>query len=110
MKGRKEFINHSGLCLTVILTVRCGERHGTSFRVEEFCLKPGEKKCIDFGNESNPFLDGIRAFSNEDFIGCTETALFAKCKGSKIDRLLNNSDEIKFIRAAQSIVISTNKC
>lgn len=109
MKGTKDFVNHSRLPLKVVLTVRCDDRVGTTFRVEEFCLEPGEKKCVHFGNESNPCLDGIRAFSN-DKGGCTETVLFVNCKGSQIDRLLNNSNVIKFLRAAQSIVISSDNC
>lgn len=109
MKGTKEFINDTGLCLKVILTVRCEDRIGTTFRVEEFTLKPWEKKCVNFGNECNPCLDGIRAFSNDNG-GCTETALFVNCKGSHIDRLLNNNDVIRFLRAAQSIVISARNC
>lgn len=109
MKGTKDFINCTRLPLKVVLTVRCDDRVGTTFRVEEFCLEPGEKKCVHFGNECNPFLDGIRAFS-KDKGGCTETALFVNCKGSRIDRLLNNSHEIKFLKAAESIVISSDHC
>ncbi len=109
MKGTKDFINETNLCLRVILTVRCDDKVGTTFHVEEFTLKPWEKKCVNFGNEANPFLDGIRAFSNDNG-GCTETALFVKCKGSHIDKLLNTNDKIKFLRAAQSIVITANNC
>lgn len=109
MKGTKDFINHARLPLKVILTVRCEDRVGTTFCIEEFCLEPGEKKCVHFGNESNPFLDGIRAFSS-DKGGCTETILFVNCKGSRIDRFINNAHEIKFLRAAESIAISTDTC
>lgn len=109
MHGKKDFINNTGLDLHVILTVRFGERPGCVFRVEEFCLKRGEKKCITFGNECHHLLDGCRAYSNDDG-GCTETSLFVLCAGSKIDKLLNRNDEIKFVRAAQSIVISGNHC
>lgn len=109
MRGTKDFINNTGLHLKVVLTVRFGERPGCVYRVEEFCLCPGERKCVAYGNECNPFLDGIRIFS-DDRGGCTETALFVSCCGDSIDRLLNKSRELTCIRAAQSLVISGCRC
>ena len=105
MNGTKEFINNTGLNLKCILTVRCGDRPGCVCSVEEFCLRCGERKCVNFGNECNNQLDGIRVFSDDNG-GCTETALFVQCCGSPIDRLLNKNRELTFVRAAQSLVIS----
>lgn len=109
MKGTKEFINHTGLHLNVSLHVRRGECIGNILCVHEFCLAPGERRCVNYGNECNPFLDGITAYSR-DRDGCTETGLFANHRGGHIDRLLNRNHTIKFLRSAHSIVISSDNC
>jgi len=110
MDGTKNFINNTGLHLKVVLTVRSGERPGCVYRVEEFCLCPGERKCVEYGSKCNPFLDGIRVFS-DDRGGCTETALFVTgCGCTSIDKLLNKNRDLIFLRAAQSLVISSPNC
>lgn len=105
MDGKKEFINNACSDITVELTVREGERPGCTAKKEEFCLKRSECKIVIFGNECNPFLDGIRACSSNPG-QCSETGLFVKTRGCAADNLLNNNNHITFLSAGQSLAIS----
>lgn len=109
MDGIKEFTNNTCVDLKVALTVRSGEIPGCVSRIEEFCLKRSESKCITYGNKCNPFLDGIRACSL-DHCQFTETAVLVIKRGSDIDKLLNTNNHITFLSAGQSLVISGSNC
>jgi hypothetical protein len=109
MEGIKEFSNDTCYELKVELTVRAGEKIGCTARTEEFCLQRGECKIITYGNDANPFLDGIHACAS-NHNQCSETGLFVRCPGSAVDKLINAYNHISFLLAAQSIVISAHNC
>jgi hypothetical protein len=105
MEGKREFINKSCFDITVVLTVRAGEKPGCCLRKEEFCLKCSECKTICFGSEANPFLDEIHVCSHSHS-QCTETKLAVLKCGSAVDKLFNTHHHIVFLSAGQTIVIS----
>lgn len=105
MDGVKEFCNLTCFDVKVELTVRAGEQPGCVAKVEEFCLKSSESRKVAYGNELNPFLDGIRACSSNSS-HCTETGLFVKARGCAADKLLNTNNHITILIAGQSLVFS----
>lgn len=105
MEGIKKFKNETCFKLEIELSVRNGDIAGSTIKKEDFCLKPFEAKTIEYGNECNPFLNGIH-IQTIDCDECSETGLFTSKCNTAIDKLLNKNNFIKILSAAQSLVIS----
>ena len=105
MDGVREFFNNTCSDLNVIISVRAGEKIGCVFRIEEFCLKRFECLKICFGNELNPFIDGIKVcYCDGGQYGATE--LVVKKFGCTADKLFNKHFRIIFLSAGPVIAIS----
>lgn len=104
MEGIKKFKNETCFKLEIVLSVRDGKT-GNTLKKEDFCLKPFEAKAVEFGNEFNPFLNGIH-IQTIDCDQCSETGLFSSKCNTAIDRLLNKNNLLVILIAAQSLVIS----
>ncbi len=108
MDGIKEFLNNTCSDLTVVVSVRSGDKIGCVFRVEEFCLKKFECLKVVFGNECNPFIDGIKiCYCDNGQFGITE--LVVKKPGCTLDKLLNKNFRIVFLNAGPVVAVSAHK-
>jgi len=105
MEGKKEFTNNTCFDLKIALTVRVADKPGCVLRIEEFCLRSSESKCIEFGNKCNPFLDGIRCCSSENGL-LTECILLTNKCGTQVDKLLNTNNHIIIISAGPCLVVT----
>lgn len=108
MDGVREFLNNTCFDLNVIVSVRAGDKIGCVFRVEEFCLRRFECLKIVFGNEINPFIDGIKVCYCEGG-QFSATELVAKKFGCTVDKLLNRHFRIIFLNAGPAIAVSAQK-
>lgn len=108
MEGVKEFVNHTCTDINVILKVRAGDTPGCTYKKEEFCLRVSECKKVCYGNELNPFLDGI-CVCYTAFGQCASSELAVLKCGSDVDRLINHNYRIIFLNAGPSVVISARK-
>jgi hypothetical protein len=108
MDGVREFLNNTCSDLNVIISVRAGDKIGCVFRIEEFCLKRFECLKIIFGNEINPFIDGIKVCYC-DYGQFAATELVVKKYGCTVDKLLNKHFRIIFLDAGPTIAISAQK-
>ena len=107
MEGVREFVNNSCSNLNIIISVRAGDRIGCIYRIEEFCLKRFECLKICFGNEQNPFIDGIKVcYYDYGQYGATE--LVVKKYGCTLDNLLNRNFRIIFLSAGPTIAVSAH--
>lgn len=109
MEGKKEFFNASCVNLKVVLTVRAGDQTGCVYKIEEFCLACYESKVICYGNPNNPFLDGIRACSNDGGQYAEVDLQVNKC-GCTLDKLLNKHNKIIFLSAGPALAVTSAHC
>lgn len=105
--GIKSFTNNTGSALHVCIFVRAGSQPGCVLRCICFCLIANETKVITYGNECNPFLDGVKAYqcTNGQYL-CTKTCVTER--GSDADNLLNTNSKIYFCLENSSIVVSAS--
>ncbi len=108
MNGIKEFVNNTCTEINVTIKVRAGNTPGCTYRIEDFCLKVFECKKVCYGNESNPFLDGI-CVCYSTFGQCASSELSVIKCGSEVDCLINHNYRILFLNAGPSVVISATK-
>lgn len=57
--GTKRIINNTAYSLSISLTVRRSETSGEVVIVENFSLKPGEERVVEYGGDDNSYLDAI---------------------------------------------------
>lgn len=91
----KYFDNKTGYDLSVMLTVRHGDTPGSDLAPVNFTLDKGAGQSISYGDDSNPYLDGI-AVNAVDRGNIIASQQFVITRGSSIDNDMNTNDHIAF--------------
>lgn len=104
MEGSKKFQNETGWDLSVLLSVRAGSTPGHIWKQVPFSLSRGTDQVIKYGNEDNPFLDGIslNAVASGEIVATQE---FVFKRGSQIDDDFNTNDTVIFYREDEQILM-----
>ncbi|WP_438346947.1 right-handed parallel beta-helix repeat-containing protein [Paenibacillus sp. FA6] len=105
MAGIKTFINNDQGVLQITLFVRQGADPINQDGTATFTLNPGQTMSVQFGNESNPFLNGLTLFTI--FAGDLYSKIqFVTVRESELDNLLNTNDVITISKVLTDYVIS----
>lgn len=95
MAGRKRISNNSTLPMTVTLWVRSGDDPWNQAPSTQRDLAPGETQWVEYGNETDRFLNGIEMVAHAHGGRITLQHLIID-RGSKIDDALNRNNAIDF--------------
>lgn len=101
----KYFDNQTGYALSVMLIVRRGDRVGNDLAPVNFTLDKGQGQSISYGDDSNPYLDGITANAvnkGKIIAACQE---FVVVQGSWLDNDLNGNDHVAFTLEGDAVVL-----
>lgn len=104
MNGEKTLENRTGMDLSIVLTVRKGSDPSDTWKTVSAGLGAGDSKRVDYGNEENPFLNGIEVSGvGGGEIASTRNVTFQR--GNEIDDGLNTNDTIVVTRENASFVL-----
>jgi hypothetical protein len=103
----KTFTNATSYDLSVMLTVRQGVTPGTDLPPVNFSLNKGNSQYVPYGDDNNPFLDGI-AINGIDKGNLIASQEFAITRGSSIDNDFNTNDHVAVRQSGDSFVLSFN--
>ena len=86
MAGEKTFVNNSPATLQITLFVRQGNDPVNQGGTVSFALDPGQTQLVVYGDDQNPFLNGILSFTifNGDLYSKMQ---FATAQDSELDDL-----------------------
>lgn len=108
MNGTKLFVNSTDIDLQVTLLLRKGQDPTQSAGFKEFELPPAQSLSVQYGDDTNPFLNGISLmgiFSGEGQ-GLQE---FVVDRSSDLDNRLNGNNRVEFQFENGSLDIFTTK-
>ena len=91
--ARKTFINQTPYDLSVELTPRMGDAPGHEGTAVQFALKPQTQSQILYGDDKNPYLDGIMVKAHGEGNILTSTGKVVK-RGSTVDNDFNTNDQV----------------
>jgi len=91
----KKLVNQSGLTLTVECVTRQGSDPSQSGIIVTTQLQPNARQTIEYGNDQNPYLNGVivSSCSNGAF---ANGAQLVQVRGSAFDNVLNTNDTLTF--------------
>jgi hypothetical protein len=93
--GAKTFNNLTGLDLNIEVTVRAGDEVGTAFAVSNIFLQANAGgQVIEYGDDNDPYLDGIIANAVNDPNISGEIYVYEKDDTG--DDTLNTNDTVTF--------------
>lgn len=100
----KYFDNQTGYALSVMLTVRRGDTPGSDIDPVNFTLDKGKGQSVGYGDDSNPYLDGIavNAVDNGNIIASQQ---FVITRGSSLDNDMNTNDRVAFALEDDALVL-----
>jgi hypothetical protein len=101
----KTFVNETKYDLSVMLTVRKGDRPGTDTAPVAFTLEHGKRRSIGYGDAHSPYLDGIAA-NAVDRGNIIASQDFVITRGSGVDNSLNTHDTVVFSMEGVSLALS----
>ncbi|MFD2170471.1 hypothetical protein [Tumebacillus lipolyticus] len=103
MNGAKTFINNTLATLQITLYQRLGTDPANLGNVVSFVLLPLQTQTITYGDEQNPFLNGLYLYTF--FNGDTYLKMqYVAIAESPLDNLLNTNDMISFSLVEADIV------
>ena len=103
--AEKTFINTTDYELVVDLTVRRGETPGQAGRPVNFKMLPHTESQIPYGENKDPYLDGILVKATWDGSMIAATAQ-TTTRGSRVDRAMNMNDHVIVATAQDSLVLN----
>lgn len=101
----KTFVNTTNYSLLVQLTVRKGDQPGHTLNVVNFTLGEGVSSYIGYGDDQNPYLDGI-SVNATDQGNIITSQNFVTIRGSSVDNDFNINDHVTFSLNHDSLVLS----
>lgn len=105
MYGQKQFVNNTPDFLSVQITPRIGDTPGNEGPPVNFSLAPGQSADPIYGNDQNPFVDGISVNIVENG-NITATQEFVLTRGSTVDNDFNMNGTVIFNLVGNSIVMA----
>ena len=103
--AEKTFINNSLATLQITIFIREGAEVSNQDGFESFSLNPNETLLVEYGSETNIFLNGFVLFT------IFEGDLYSKVQfttqlESELDNLLNTNETITFTKMDTDYVVS----
>ena len=103
--GAKTFNNQTGHDLNIEITVREGDDVGTAFAINNVFLSANTNgQVVDYGDDNDPYLDGIIAYAADDVNITGEIYVYAKEDSG--DYSLNTNDTVTFILQNNTIILT----
>lgn len=97
MSGNKTLENRTGMDLSVVLTVRKGSDPSDTWKTVSAGLGDGDSKTVDYGNDENPYLNGIEV-NGVDGGELLSTRAVTSQRGTEVDDGLNTNDTVVVTR------------
>ncbi|KPJ90231.1 MAG: hypothetical protein AMJ53_14365 [Gammaproteobacteria bacterium SG8_11] len=96
MNAYKTFTNQSDVELTMTLLIRKGEDPQENYGTKIVTLTPKSTKGVEFGNDKNAYLNGIRIEAS-----CNGSTLLLEQRvyhrDSEFDQILNNYNNVVIV-------------
>jgi hypothetical protein len=104
MWGQKQLVNDTRYDLTITLNIRLSADPRYNAGKKTISMRPGESTRVIYGDERNPFLNGIEmiAILNGSIIATQELVI---TRGSDFDNKLNVNDTLAFLFANGAFVV-----
>ena len=107
MSGSKTLVNDTGAAVSGSLSVRKGSDPSHQLKVVPFSLEIGETKTIQYGDDQNPFLNGMDYEYKLDgeLVGINQQVI---TRGSTWDDIMNTNNTLT-LNAVQQPVQGSNR-
>ncbi|MGE6489024.1 hypothetical protein [Paenisporosarcina sp. NPDC076898] len=103
--AEKTFVNNSMATLIITIFIRQGADPVNQDGSESFTLNPQESLLVEYGDETNEFLNGFVLFTI--FEGDLYSKVqFTTAVGTELDDLLNTNNIITFTKVGTDYVVS----
>ena len=102
--GKKKFINSTPMAISVQLWVRKGGDPGSTKSIKNFSLNPHHGCMESYGDDANPFLDGI-SINGVDQGETIAEQQFVFQRGNALDNGFNTNDTVTVRMIEQNFVL-----
>lgn len=105
MSGSKKLVNKIGAYTNIVLNVRKGSNPQDHLKDVNVSLNPGETKTVQYGDDQNPFLNGVSYEYKPDGSLVSFSAQVAT-RGSAWDDVFNTNNTLTFVTITPAASIS----
>lgn len=105
MSGSKTLINSTGVYVNGVLNVRKGSNPQDHLKDVNFSLDPGQTKTVQYGDDQNPFLNGV-SYEYKPSGSLVSFSAQVATRGSQWDDVFNTNSKLTFHDISPSASIS----
>lgn len=106
MSGSKKLVNQTGVYLNFTLSVRRGSNPQVHLKDVNGSLEPNETKTVQYGDDQNPFLNGVKYESKPAGADLVTFSAQVAVRGSQWDDVFNTNNTLTFHAISPSASIS----
>jgi len=105
MSGSKKLVNKTGVYTNVVLNVRKGSNPQDHLKDVPVSLNAGETKTVQYGDDQNPFLNGV-SYEYKPSGSLVSFNAQVATRGSQWDDVFNTNNTLTFVEVTPAASIS----